>query len=230
MPVKETDPSDVRPTRESDIFSVGMLLLQVCEHTNTLDWTLNAYIKLFHGPDKMPRRGLPYNHIPSSSGYDIGMVKSIHAGERPRRTRYNQMEDKHWNLIRSCWDGEPSQRPTITQVRHALWGVSVIVLWCCCASSASSHFSIFLLQEWWRLFLVSSFYAACHLAMENRSFFTSTPSALAVGKHWFAVRPFLWTSIYLTLYANSWFKLSSVVWDQWNTHTRSMDWTTCVSN
>jgi len=103
MPVKETDLSDVRPTRESDVFSLGMLLLQ-----------------LFHGPDEKPRRGLPYNHIPSSSGYDIGMVKCIHAGERPQRTRYNQMEDKHWNLMYSCWDSEPSQRPTIAQVRHAL--------------------------------------------------------------------------------------------------------------
>jgi serine/threonine protein kinase len=36
MPVRETELSDVRPTRESDIFSLGILLLRVCESTNTL--------------------------------------------------------------------------------------------------------------------------------------------------------------------------------------------------
>jgi serine/threonine protein kinase len=103
MPTEEVDLLTVRPTSRSDIFSLGMLLLQ-----------------LFHGPDTLYRRGLPYNHISSCSGYEFGMVRRIHNGQRPLRERYNPMEDKHWNLICLCWDGEPSKRPTIAEVRQAL--------------------------------------------------------------------------------------------------------------
>jgi len=103
IPITEVNPSDGLPTRESDIFSLGMLFLQ-----------------LFHGQDtetfKGLSKGLPYNHIL----YDIGLVKHIHKGERPLRKRYHDIEDKHWNLISSCWDGEPSKRPTIAEVRRAL--------------------------------------------------------------------------------------------------------------
>jgi serine/threonine protein kinase len=93
-----------RPTRQSDIFSLGILLLQ-----------------LFHGPDPNRQRGLPYNHIAYSDiGYDIKLMKRVCAGDRPRRDSYNYILDQHWALICWCWDDHPDSRPTILQVCHAL--------------------------------------------------------------------------------------------------------------
>jgi len=92
-----------RPTRQSDVFSLGILLLQ-----------------LFHGPDQNKQRGMPYNHIPYRNGYEIGLIKSICKGKRPRQRFYNYIEDKHWNLICWCWYHDPNMRPTVAQVRRAL--------------------------------------------------------------------------------------------------------------
>jgi len=94
-----------RPTRESDIFSLGILLLQ-----------------LFHGPDQDRQKGLPYNHVPyrGDTGYEIGLMKSIRGGDRPQRSLYNYIEDQHWILICRCWDGDTARRPTISQVQNAL--------------------------------------------------------------------------------------------------------------
>jgi len=94
-----------RPTRESDIFSLGILLLQ-----------------LFHGPDQDRQRGLPYNHVlyRDGPGYEFGLMKSIHSGDRPQRSLYNYIEDQHWSLICRCWDGDTAGRPTISQVQNAL--------------------------------------------------------------------------------------------------------------
>jgi len=100
MPV---DDVDVRPTPASDIFSLGMLLLQ-----------------LFHGPDPDKQRGLPYNHVRFVPRFDTALVTRICKGERPQRSRYNYMEDQHWELITKCWAGEPGNRPSITEVHDSL--------------------------------------------------------------------------------------------------------------
>jgi len=93
----------VRPTYQSDVFSLGMLLLQ-----------------LFHGPDQNTQRRLPYNHVRFIPVYDVGLVIRIHRGDRPRRERYNYVEDRHWSLICWCWAGNPDERPSVSQVLHEL--------------------------------------------------------------------------------------------------------------
>jgi len=97
------DDSDVRPTPESDIFSLGMLLLQ-----------------LFHAPDPDKQRRLPYNHVRFVPHFDNALVKRIREGDRPQRDRYNFMEDQHWAIICKCWAGEPKSRPSITVVHGSL--------------------------------------------------------------------------------------------------------------
>lgn len=122
----DVDPLDVHPTFQSDIFSLGMLLLQVCGLYKCIlsVTTENTVFKLFHGSDGKSLKGLPYNHIRVSS--EIGMVKRIHDGVRPRRKRYNHIDDKHWNLLCLCWAGDPSKRPAIGDVRQALWSVQLV--------------------------------------------------------------------------------------------------------
>jgi len=97
------DDAFVLPTCESDIFSLGILLLQ-----------------LFHGPDDNKQRGLPYNHFRFLPYLDIELMLCIIDGERPIRDRYYFIEDHHWRLICKCWAGNPDERPTIEQVQEEL--------------------------------------------------------------------------------------------------------------
>lgn len=113
---------NVRPTPESDIFSLGMLLLQVCNSILTL-WTISydyVLFKLFHAPDSDKQRRLPYNHIRFVLHFDTALVKRIREGDRPRRERYNFMEDRHWEIISKCWAGEPENRPNIKVIHDSL--------------------------------------------------------------------------------------------------------------
>lgn len=102
--ITDEDMMEVRPTTASDIFSLGILFLQ-----------------LFHGPDKDKQRELPYNHIryrPHNG--DIVLLLRIHERDRPRRERYNFILDQHWMLVERCWAHDPLDRPTITEVSRGL--------------------------------------------------------------------------------------------------------------
>lgn len=123
MPITETQ-TDCRPTFQSDIFSLAMLLLQVCPSFRR--FRVNAHYKchsqLFHAPSRDFQSGLPYNHIrfQQGGGRSIRLIRLIHAGERPIRERYNPISDQHWALIEACWRGNPDERPDITYVLNAL--------------------------------------------------------------------------------------------------------------
>jgi serine/threonine protein kinase len=112
LPIDEAA-CDVRPTFETDIFSLGMLFLQ-----------------LFNGPNAELQNCLPYNHarLRTGAGHDLRLLRRIHNGERPFREKYEQMSDQQWNLLCWCWQGAPSERPTITQVVEVLHSVDFIVL------------------------------------------------------------------------------------------------------
>lgn len=86
------------------------------------------FLKLFHGPDQDRQRRLPYNHVRYHHGYEIGLMRSVRAGDRPRRRQYNYIEDQHWTLISWCWEPGPDMRPTIAQVREALWDLCHMLL------------------------------------------------------------------------------------------------------
>lgn len=105
MPITE-DACEILPTYESDIFSLGILFLQ-----------------LFNGYEEDLQKSLPYNHVRHRNGtaYDLGLLRRIHKGERPIRERYAPMSDNHWNLISMCWQGPPSSRPDIDWVVNALY-------------------------------------------------------------------------------------------------------------
>jgi len=106
MPITEDASDNILPTYESDIFSLGILFLQ-----------------LFNGYEEDLQKSLPYNHVRHRNGtaYDLGLLRRIHKGERPIRERYAPMSDNHWNLISMCWQGPPSSRPDIDWVVNALY-------------------------------------------------------------------------------------------------------------
>lgn len=101
LPLDDSTPP--KPTKQSDIFSLGILLLQ-----------------LFDGRVDC----LPYNRYPLNSAkdpHDIKLIQAIHAGDRPRRGDYgfNHQGDR-WRLIEACWAADPRARSTIEQVRKRL--------------------------------------------------------------------------------------------------------------
>ena len=114
--------SPVRLTRQSDIFSLGILLLQVCSDIyGPLLNNIISCLKLFHGPDSNRQRGLPYNHVPFTPSHDVGLARRIREGERPHyEDKYNYMDDQHWAVICACWTDNPGKRPTIMEVKEAL--------------------------------------------------------------------------------------------------------------
>lgn len=97
------DNSLPKPTKESDIFSLGILLLQ-----------------LFDGFADC----LPYNHYSLNSArdpHDTILVRAIHAGDRPRREDYKfSHQGDRWRLIEACWAADPRARLTIGEVRQRL--------------------------------------------------------------------------------------------------------------
>ncbi|KAF7977351.1 hypothetical protein HWV62_4151 [Athelia sp. TMB] len=94
-----TDSMPVKPTKETDIFSLGILFMQ-----------------LFDGRPEC----LPYNHfrIDHRDPHEINLIRAIHQGERPKFDRYGFQHQGHrWALIERCWAPHPRSRPNISQVR-----------------------------------------------------------------------------------------------------------------
>ncbi|KAF7974087.1 hypothetical protein HWV62_13391 [Athelia sp. TMB] len=79
LPITETE-EDFRPTTQSDIFSLAMLLLVLFNHRPNIELQMS----------------LPYNHIRlvnDNGSQEIKLLRRIHAGERPLRERYPTITD-----------------------------------------------------------------------------------------------------------------------------------------
>lgn len=115
---------DPRPTKESDVFSFAMLLLQVRNSTIYFLFVAYTLAQIFNhrqGLELQP--SLPYNHIRlvnDNGANEMKLLRRIHAGERPQRERYQAMGDVDWETITWCWQGNPRDRPSITQVLNRL--------------------------------------------------------------------------------------------------------------
>ncbi|KZP16865.1 kinase-like protein [Athelia psychrophila] len=96
-----TESLPIKPTKGSDIFSLGILFLQ-----------------LFDGRVDC----LPYNHVPLTrrDPGDTELLKRIHGGDRPRRANYQNISDYQWDVIAACWVADPAARPTIQALRSWL--------------------------------------------------------------------------------------------------------------
>ncbi|KAJ8589062.1 kinase-like protein [Rhizopogon salebrosus TDB-379] len=82
------DGSPERPSKESDVFSFGGIMLQVL--TNKI----------------------PYFHLSN----DAAIIRCIYTLEKPARSRYPAISDKYWHFIEQCWSGEPQERPPTERV------------------------------------------------------------------------------------------------------------------
>ncbi|KZP16958.1 kinase-like protein [Athelia psychrophila] len=100
LPLSNVDIA-TKPTRQSDIYSLGILLLQI------FDGRVDC---------------LPYEHVPISNRdpTESALLSRIHDGERPKRRSHPNISDSMWSVIAACWVGIPSARPSIQEVRSWL--------------------------------------------------------------------------------------------------------------
>jgi len=93
---------DFRPTYESDIYSFGMLLLQILHGTD-----LDPSVPNFD-------RSLPFNDFRSNNCL-WKLIVDLLKGRRPLQKRYNVTQPQ-WEFLERCWLTDPAQRPSIEQV------------------------------------------------------------------------------------------------------------------
>ncbi|KAG2128968.1 kinase-like domain-containing protein [Suillus clintonianus] len=78
------DGSQVRPSKQSDMYSFGGIMLQVL--TNKI----------------------PYHHLSN----DAAIILCIAKSQTPSRSRYTPLPDKYWEFIEQCWSTDPRDRPS----------------------------------------------------------------------------------------------------------------------
>ncbi|KAG1782946.1 kinase-like protein [Suillus placidus] len=86
--VEQEDGSSPRPSKQSDIYSFGGIILQVL--TNKI----------------------PYYHLSS----DAAIILCIAKSQKPCRSRYPVLPDEHWKIIEQCWSTDPQVRPSTEKV------------------------------------------------------------------------------------------------------------------
>jgi len=92
----------IRPTYQSDIYSFGMLLLQIL-HGTDLD------------TDSGFDRSMPFNEVLTNSFAVFRLYQKVQEGRRPIQTRYN-ISKSQWEFLEECWHADPTRRPSIRQV------------------------------------------------------------------------------------------------------------------
>lgn len=105
-----TPESRTQTTKKSDIYAFGLLAWEVSYfYQRSSDRSLNrADPQLFAG------------HVPFRGTHQLGAIYSLATGDRPPRPDHPELSDDIWNLIRRCWNDNPSNRPPIETVLATL--------------------------------------------------------------------------------------------------------------
>jgi len=81
------DELPVRPSKHSDIYSFGGIMLQVLTGK------------------------MPYYYL-----NEAAVIQRIGNGIKPLRVRYPVVSDKYWHFLRTCWSDAIESRPTVGEV------------------------------------------------------------------------------------------------------------------
>ena len=61
-----------------------------------------------------------FDTTPFNGNSDLQIMRLVMNGGRPDRLQSPQMENETWDLIQSCWNSKPSERPTMKQIVKTL--------------------------------------------------------------------------------------------------------------
>ncbi|KAG2343684.1 kinase-like protein [Suillus weaverae] len=98
--VEQEDGSQARPSKQSDMYSFGSIMLQVL--TNKI----------------------PYYHLSN----DAAIILCIAKSQTPSRSRYPELPERYWQFIEQCWSTDPRERPSTegadTAIRNEFYSLS----------------------------------------------------------------------------------------------------------
>ena len=107
------DSYNPRPTKESDVYAFGILMLEVSMITVFIPSSrfskqinLLPLFQLLSGQE-------PYWYIKAKLRI---LVEAASNGLRPNRARYTALSDNQWELLEQCWVGEPEERPSMEKI------------------------------------------------------------------------------------------------------------------
>jgi len=107
-------------TKEADIFSFAMVMIEVCHGGHTAHRTLAdpcfMLIQVFTGA------------VPFSDGSSPTAMLAIMQGRRPPRPTHPAFTENLWTLMQRCWNCDPHLRPEASEVFQALLSPSVSLI------------------------------------------------------------------------------------------------------
>ena len=101
-------------SKESDIFSFAMVVIEVCACSLVLLGCVTYRYQAFTG--EAPFHGIP----PTTTA--VGIL----GGNRPTRPGHPDFTDSLWNMVKRCWNQDPQRRPEIAEVVHWLRNPSAL--------------------------------------------------------------------------------------------------------
>ena len=87
---------DGRPTKESDCYALGMVILEVLT-----------------------------GRSPFAGHSEIDVMQRVTSGKRPERPKEQWSTDDLWKTLKQCWSPRPNRRPTVDAVLECLGRVSM---------------------------------------------------------------------------------------------------------
>jgi serine/threonine protein kinase len=100
--------SDQAATEESDVFSFGMVMIEVGGDRSITYQRPYPLLKTFTGE-------IPFTRVPTSE-----VVMRIMGGDRPSRPTHPKFTDSLWELTKRCWETTSQDRPKMKDVLEEL--------------------------------------------------------------------------------------------------------------
>ena len=112
----EISGSNEAVSKASDVFSLGMVIVEVGSNWITMRRLPNLLVQVFTGE-------VPFNRVKSAE-----IVMLIMTGKRPGRPNHLEFTNPLWMLTQRCWAGVPQDRPKMEEVIKVLEELSVFFI------------------------------------------------------------------------------------------------------
>lgn len=104
-------------SKEADIFSLAMVMIEVCHRW---PYVRRTRIHCHFTSTQVFTGAVPFSNIPA-----VTAILAVTHGERPPRPTHPIFTANLWTLIQRCWDNDPQLRPEASEVSQILLTLSV---------------------------------------------------------------------------------------------------------